>query len=226
VRGIGADLADRIVAARRADGEFSSLEDLVRRVPDLSVAHLEALATAGAFGESLGLDRRQALWLAGSAARARPGTLPGTAGPVLAPRLPGMTPVEEAVADLWATGVSPDGHPTTFLRDELARLGVSTSVDLQTHEPGRTVVVAGVVTHRQRPMTARGTTFMNLEDETGLVNVVVSVGCWQRFRTVARGAPALVVRGRLERSEGVVNVVAEHLRPLPLAGAARSRDFR
>ena len=67
---------------------------------------------------------------------------------------------------------------------------------------------------------------MNLEDETGLINVVVSVGCWQRFRSVARGAPALVVRGRLERSEGVVNIVAEHLQPLPLAAAVPSRDFR
>ena len=226
VRGIGWELAERIVAARRADGPFASMEDLVRRVPDLTIAHLEALATAGAFGDSLGLERRQALWLAGAAARSRPGTLPGTAGPVLAPRLPGMTPVEEAVADLWATGVSPDGHPTAFLRSELDRLCVSTAVDLQTREPGRTVVVAGVVTHRQRPMTARGTTFMNLEDETGLINVVVSVGCWQRFRSVARGAPALVVRGRLERSEGVVNIVAEHLQPLPLAAAVPSRDFR
>ena len=75
-------------------------------------------------------------------------------------------------------------------------------------------------------LTAQGTTFMNLEDETGLVNVVVSVGCWKRFRPVARGAAALLVRGRLERSEGVVNIVAETLTPLTVAAGLTSRNFR
>jgi error-prone DNA polymerase len=137
-----------------------------------------------------------------------------------------MTPVEEAVADLWATGVSPEGHPTRFLRDELTGLGVVTSAGLWSCEPSSRVVVAGVVTHRQRPMTAQGVTFLNLEDETGLINVVVSKGCWARFRPVARGASALVIRGRLERSEGVINIVAEHLAPLPTAATTTSRDFR
>ena len=92
---------------------------------------------------------------------------------------------------------------------------------------GQNVLVAGVVTHRQRPATAAGTTFINLEDETGLMNVVVSVGCWLRYRTVARTAAALLVRGRLERNGDVVNVVAERIEPLPLGAAAtRSRDFR
>ena len=68
--------------------------------------------------------------------------------------------------------------------------------------------------------------FRSLEDETGLVNVVVSKGCWARYRTVVRGAPALLVRGRLERSEGVVNVVAEELTPLRVPAHAGSRDFR
>jgi error-prone DNA polymerase len=75
-------------------------------------------------------------------------------------------------------------------------------------------------------MTAQGVTFLNLEDETGLINVVVSKGCWARFRTVARGAPAMVIRGRLERSEGVINIVAEHLAPLPVPEGVTSRDFR
>ncbi|MDA2944562.1 MAG: error-prone DNA polymerase [Actinomycetota bacterium] len=226
VRQVGRDLADRIVAERDASGPYASPEDLVRRVPEVTVAHLEALATAGAFEESCGLGRREALWMAGAAARSRPGTIPGMADEISTPRLPGMTPVEEAVADLWSTGVSPDGHPTSFLRSELDRLGVVTASRLGEHEADRTVVVAGVVTHRQRPMTARGTTFMNLEDETGLINVVVSTGCWTRFRHVARSAPALVVRGRLERSEGVVNIVAEHLQPLAAPGRSRSRNFR
>jgi error-prone DNA polymerase len=88
------------------------------------------------------------------------------------------------------------------------------------------VLVGGVVTHRQRPATAGGTTFLNLEDETGLVNVICSRGVWARYRRVGRTAAALLVRGRLERAEGVINVVADQLRPLPLAAATRSRDFR
>ena len=89
------------------------------------------------------------------------------------------------------------------------------------------MLVAGVVTHRQRPMTAQGTTFLNLEDETGLINVVMSKGCWARFRRVAREAPAMLIRGRLERSEGVINIVAEHLSSLIVPGSTMhaSRDF-
>ena len=82
--------------------------------------------------------------------------------------------------------------------------------------PGK-VLVAGVVTHRQRPATAGGTVFINLEDETGLVNVVVSKGCWARYERIAIDAAALMVRGRLERSEGVVNVIAEEITALALA---------
>ena len=143
-----------------------------------------------------------------------------------APHLPGMDPVEVAVADLWATGVAPNGHPTQFLREQLAARGVATAIELVHREPRSKVLVAGVVTHRQRPMTAQGTTFMNLEDETGLINVVVSKGCWVRYRRVARGAAALLVRGRLERAEGVINIVAEELVPLPVPASAGSRNFR
>jgi len=167
-----------------------------------------------------------ALWTVGATAQSRPGRLPGVVTGDVAPRLPGMTPLEEAVADLWATGVSPDGHPTIFIRDELTRLGVLTSAQLWDPTPGTIVQVAGVVTHRQRPMTAQGVTFLNLEDETGLINVVVSKGCWARFRKVAREAPAMLIRGRLERSEGVVNIVADHLAPLPMPATTPSRDFR
>jgi error-prone DNA polymerase len=107
---------------------------------------------------------------------------------------------------------------------------VLTAEDLRTAEAGVRVRVGGVVTHRQRPATASGTVFLNLEDETGLVNVICSAGLWARHRRLARTAPALVVRGTLERAEGVVNVVADKLEPLPVAGGGgaglRSRDFR
>jgi error-prone DNA polymerase len=87
--------------------------------------------------------------------------------------------------------------------------------------------VAGVVTHRQRPQTAQGITFVNLEDESGILNVICSVGLWKRHRRVARESSALVVRGFLERSpEGVTNLVADKLEPLVLTVKSNSRDFR
>ena len=94
------------------------------------------------------------------------------------------------------------------------------------HPDGERVFVGGVVTHRQRPATAGGTTFLNLEDETGLINVVISKGCWQRYKKAARGAPALLIRGRLEKEEGVINVVADKIEPLPVIKTLPSRDFR
>ncbi len=226
VRGIGKELAEEIERHR----PYEHPEDLVRRVPALDLAQLEALATAGAFGcfsrDGRPLERREAMWAVGAVNQSRPDRLAGMVTGVEAPSLPGMDDMAVSAADLWATGVSPDGHPTQFLRDDLAARGVVTATGLWDLEPGSRVVVGGVVTHRQRPMTAQGTTFMNLEDETGLMNVVVSRGCWARHRRVAREAPALLVRGRLERSEGVINIVAESMELLPLTATTKSRDFR
>jgi error-prone DNA polymerase len=221
VRGMGKELAEQIAAGR----PYADVEDLVRRHRSLSLQHLEALATAGAFS-CFGLERREALWTVGAVAQSRPDRLSGVVTGAHAPNLPGMTPVEMSVADLWATGVSPEGHPTRFLRERLTELGVVTAVGLWEVTPGQRVLVGGIVTHRQRPMTAQGTTFLNLEDETGLINVVCSKGCWAHHRRVARSAAALLVQGRLERSEGVINVVAERLDPLPIAASVASRDFR
>ena len=221
VRGVGEELAAVIDAGR----PYDSVEDLRRRVPSLSAAALEGLATAGAFG-CFGTDRRSALWTAGALARTGADHLPGVVSGVEAPSLPAMSPAEVSRADLWTTGVAPDGHPTRFIREQLATLGVVTATDLGGCSDGEKVLVGGVVTHRQRPATAGGVTFLSLEDETGLMNVVVSPGCWQHHRKLAATAPALLVRGRLEHSEGVLNVVAERLEALPTAPAPASRDFR
>jgi error-prone DNA polymerase len=222
VRGVGEELAERIASGR----PYAGMEDVARRT-GASLEVLEAMATAGAFaGLDGGLDRRRALWSAGAVAQSRAERLAGTVTGASAPVLPGMSPREESTADLWATGVSPEGHPTRFVREELERLGVITAAGLADATGGRRVVVGGVVTHRQRPATAGGTMFLNLEDETGLVNVVCSKGCWVRHRRVARSAPALLIRGRLEKAEGVINVVAEKLEPLPMPVPGRSRDFR
>ena len=219
-----------VVAQAIADNRpYTSMEDVVRKVPQMHVAQLEALATAGVFNESFGQQRRDALWSAGAVIQSRPGTLDGVTTGVESPHLPGMQPMEEAIADLWATGVSTSGHPTEFLRIELERMGVATATQLpQCGARGDDkVLVAGTVTHRQRPMTAQGITFINLEDETGHINVVCSVGCWARYRKVARGAGALLVRGRLEVGDGgVINVVAEHIAPLRVAAKVTARNFR
>ncbi len=222
VRDVGDDLAARIAEGR----PYTSMDDLVRRT-GAGLAALEALAGAGAFS-CLGLDRREALWAAGACAQARPGTLPGVVTGAEAPALGAMSGPEETTADLWSTGISAEVHPTEHVRAHLDALGVLTAEALVRAEPDRRVLVGGVVTHRQRPATASGTVFVNLEDETGLVNVICSAGLWARYRRVATTAPALLVRGTLERADGVVNVVADRLELLPLGGPhpGRSRDFR
>ncbi|BDZ37867.1 error-prone DNA polymerase [Microbacterium suwonense] len=225
IRGIGEKLAGRIVASRERHGPFRDLHDLVRRT-DATTAHLEALATAGAF-ECLGLSRREAIWQAGAAAADRARFLPGTAVAVQPPLFADQSGYERLAADLWATGVSTDDHPMAHLRAGLTERGVLDSAQLRIHEPGRRIEVAGVVTHRQRPATASGITFLNLEDEHGLVNVICSTGVWGRYRRIARDSPALIVRGILERSpEGVSNVLADAFEDLRTGLAHRSRDFR
>ncbi|GIG28825.1 DNA polymerase III subunit alpha [Cellulomonas marina] len=224
VRGIGEELAETLVAERDAHGPFVDLRDLVRRVR-LTTPQLEALATAGAL-DGLGVDRREALWAAGALSQEGPDTLPGVSVGVEAPTLPGLDLVETATADVWATGISVDSYPTQFVREGLDEAGVVRVAELFRSETGGRVAVAGVVTHRQRPGTAHGVTFLSLEDETGLLNVVCSAGLWQRFRTVARTSRALVVRGKVERVDGATNLVAEHVAPLSLRVRSRSRDFQ
>ncbi|CAN5411564.1 error-prone DNA polymerase [soil metagenome] len=225
VTGIGETLARKIVADREAGGDFTDLANLVRRV-GLSTPQLEALAAAGAF-ESLGLGMREALWAAGDAARDREEFLAGSMVTVQPPLFSMPSTSEVLASDLWATGISPDDHPIRYLREALRERGALSSDDLTSAESGRRIEVGGVVTHRQRPATASGITFMNLEDESGLVNVICSVGVWNRYRRIARDSPALIVRGILERSpEGVTNLLADRLEALPMSTRTASRDFR
>ena len=225
VTGIGKPLADRIVAERDRGGPFRDLRDLVRRT-GATEAHLEALATAGAF-ESLGVSRREGIWLAGAAAQNRPEFLEGTLISVQPPLFPDQTSYDILAADLWATGISTDDHPLTHYRAQLDARGVLTSRELREHETGRRIEVAGLVTHRQRPATASGITFVNLEDEHGLVNVICSLGVWNKYRRVLRDSPALIARGMLERSpEGVTNLLADAFEDLKVGVQHRSRDFR
>jgi error-prone DNA polymerase len=225
VRTIGDELAERIVADREAAGKYVSMTDLAHRI-GLSTDQLEALATAGAF-DGFGVARRDALWVAGAAAAVRPGQLELiVVDEQTTPELPVMTPPEQMYADLWATGVTPREYPTIFVRDRLDAMGVITAIGLRQLEDHTRVLVGGVVTHRQRPATARGVTFVNLEDETGMTNVICSREVWARYRTVAQGSAALLIRGMLQHTDNVVNVMAERITALPLGVRPSARNFR
>lgn len=224
IRHIGDDLAERIVDERKANGPFTSLLDLTQRI-QLSVPQTEALATAGALG-CFGISRREGLWAAGAAATQRPDRLPGVGSSSQIPSLPGMTELELAAADVWATGVSSDSYPTQFLRENLDALGVVPANKLLEVPDGTRVLVAGAVTHRQRPATAQGVTFVNLEDETGMVNVMCSRGVWARHRKLAQTASALLVRGQVQNATGAVTIVADRMGKLDMRVASKSRDFR
>ncbi|MBT2500012.1 error-prone DNA polymerase [Agromyces sp. ISL-38] len=225
VSSIGTAVAERIVAERDARGPYRDMADVSRRAA-LSAEQLEALAAAGAFS-GFGLERREALWLAGEAAEDRAEYLQGSVVVVQPPLLPMLTPAEQVVYDLWATGISPDDHPIRHVRERLDERGAIRIDRLQHAETGRRIEVGGVVTHRQRPATASGITFLNIEDESGTLNVIAGVGVWNRYRRVAREAPAMIVRGMLERSpEGVTNLVADRFERLIVSAPGRSRDFR
>ncbi|MEJ7651515.1 MAG: error-prone DNA polymerase, partial [Nakamurella sp.] len=269
VRGIGVELAQRIVAARPPEG-FSGIADLTRRVT-LTAEQAESLATAGALDSvvtrqrsaagpgstgtgptgtgftttarperplSPGEVRRHALWAAGAAAGEHQGSLPGMVVGLQAPTLPGMSDLELTLSDIAATGISPDAYPTEFSRARLDALGAYSAAGVFGVEHGTRVMVAGMVTHRQRPATASGVVFINLEDETGLLNIICSQALWTRHRRVARTAPSLLVRGVVERSGGVlppgggvpsggaVSVLADRIAAIDLLVSMPSRDFR
>ena len=250
VSGIGQDVAAAIVHARETTGPFVTVSDLSREA-GLTVRQVEQLARAGAL-ECLGLDRRQAVWAAGVAATERAGMLPGSSLTSI-PSLPGMSAFELTAADLAATGITPDGHPVALLRDILERwheLPIRTGVRAGQVRGGAPVVpanrlldvpdgtrirVAGVVTHRQRPATAGGVVFFGLEDETGLANVMVTQGLWNRQRKEALSTTMVVIRGIVHNAAGAASITADHIEPMePELRAAKtfgavhekSRDFR
>jgi error-prone DNA polymerase len=143
-----------------------------------------------------------------------------------------MTMVEQTFADLWATGTSPGSHPIGHLRETLDELDYTRIGDLDTLADRRLVRIAGVITHRQRPPTAGGVTFLSAEDETGIANVVCSATVWEKYRKIGLTHGALRITGHVERSDhggGAINIVAGRLAPLRVPaqpGHIRGRDFR
>ncbi|MEN9816908.1 MAG: hypothetical protein RLZ32_788 [Gemmatimonadota bacterium] len=233
VKGVGA-AARRALEAALAEGPFVGVEDAVRRVA-LDRRAWQALAEAGAldawFAHEPAARRRRAAWWAvlGALREARP--LAPAAPPAAPPAaVPALAPVELTAADYRMTGLSLAGHPMAHARALLAPNGVRTAADLcAAGRDGEAVAVAGLVICRQRPGTAKGFVFLTLEDETGMVNVVVTPARFERQRALISGTPLLLVRGVLQVEQGVVNVRGARFVPLALGGGEQfvaGRDYR
>ena len=228
VRGLSQTAAERMVRQRQAKA-FVSIDDLVRRCR-LDQGEMARLAHADAL-KSLQQDRRKALWQSMSQHKHRDMPLFDRLSDAEEPStlLPELHPLEEVLADYQASGLSLKAHPLSFYRESLRELGVRTAADLLSTPHGRPVRVAGLVLLRQRPSTAKGITFVTLEDETGTINLVVRQNIWERFYTIARRSPAWLASGRIERKEQVIHVVVRRIEDLSQQLAApevRSRDFR
>ncbi len=225
VRGMGEATAGRIVSGRPWTGG----EDLVRRA-EVTRAQLETLAAAGALdtdAHATASSRRRLLWAAGAAAQSTSDRLPGIVVGVEAPTLPEPSLYDAVGDDLWALGLAPERTAMHLARERLEAMGVVVAEDLLHRSDGERVTVAGAVTHRQHPETAHGAVFVNLEDETGHVNVVFSRGAWARWKVVALYAPVLLIRGRLQLGQGTVSLTAERVEALVVGTPVpASRDFR
>jgi error-prone DNA polymerase len=222
VKGLGEADAARIEAAR-ARKPFRDLPDFAARA-GLDRGALEALAQADAF-RSLGQPRRQALWtVAGLWDTPLFAGLPRAAPP---PRLPAPTPHEVLESDYAATGLAVGRHPIGLERARLRARGLRSVAELAAVSAGEVVRVAGLISCRQRPMTASGVVFLTLEDETGQVNVVIWPKLYERRRQVVRGAVLVEITGRLQRENEALSLVAQRIAPLREGPdvAPRSRDF-
>jgi error-prone DNA polymerase len=230
------------IAAARGERPFRSVFDLADRA-GLKRAVLARLATADAFG-SLGLDRRAALWQAlawdeppplFAGKRTTQIGLPIADGSTShsafrtshsdCPNLPPMRPLEQVIADYSTVGLSLKAHPMSFFRRDLDALRVVAASRLDRSADQAAVRVAGLVLLRQQPGTAKGIIFMTLEDETGIVNLIVRPPVWNRIRRTACAAAAVVAHGTLQRSQGVVHVVVSRMDDLTeRLGQLRSRS--
>ena len=225
VRGLSPEQVRGIEAAQR-EGAITSLHSLARRA-DVSRPTLLRLAAADAF-RSLELNRREALWQI-LALDDRPAPLFAELEPVEPPAaLPPMPLDETVVQDYDAIGLSLNAHPIGLVRDALNTLHVSPNEQLKGTRHGRRIAVAGLVTHRQRPGTAKGIVFMTLEDETGTANLIIRPQVWERCRAVGRSKIAVIAEGTVERQGDVVHVQVQRLQDLAARIApvrATSRDF-
>jgi error-prone DNA polymerase len=224
VRGLSEYSAKRVTAAR-AENPIESVDDLARRT-GLAPRDLRSMAAAGAFATLAG-HRRNAHWLA--AGNRPPGMLRNVPISERLPHLPAPSEGENLVADYASLGLTLGRHPLALLRQQLQRMRLATAVELQQLSSGERARMAGIVTGRQKPQTAKGTMFVTLEDETGCVNVVVWNRLAEKQRRELLGSTLLGVEGVVEKQDGVCHLVArrfvDHSRLLGRL-ETDSRDFR
>jgi error-prone DNA polymerase len=227
VRGLPERVAQAIVSRRTTP--YQSVTELAARAP-LNRAAVQRLAEADAF-QSLQLNRRLSLWQALDQPPAQeelPLFADLAADDVAPPVLPSLSEQEEVYADYRTAGMTLRRHPLSFLRDNLRQLSVTPAGELVRCTHGQQVSVAGLVLMRQRPGTAKGITFVTLEDETGTANLIIHRRTWDKYEHAARRASMLVAVGRLERKDQVIHIVVEKLQRAPVSReqlAHRSRDF-
>ena len=233
ITGLRCDAGEKIVSARQAGGLFTSLADFGRRT-ELGQAIIEQLSRADALS-SLKQDRRVALWQAlGQEKKPLHQPLFGEidSDDDQDALLPALAAQEEVFADYRTVGLSLRAHPISFYRRQLDQLRVTSATELETKPNDRQLRVAGLVILRQRPSTAKGITFVTLEDETGTINLVVKPKIWERYYQIVRTRPAWIAHGKLERRSGVIHVIVNRLEDLAeRLGEERelktkSRDFR
>ncbi len=229
ISGFREDHALTIMQAR-IDGPFDSVSEFTKRT-QLSRAVVTKLSQADAF-DSIDQDRRAALWQA-LAQESKPLEQPlfdalnheddFTSG------LPPMPLDQQVVEDYQSVGLSLKAHPISFHRPHLDSLRITTTTELENKRNNQHIRVAGLVILRQRPSTAKGITFVTIEDETGTANLVVKQNIWERYYKIARRAPAWIAHGKLEKKNGVIHVVVNRLEDLSerlTALNTKSRDFR
>jgi error-prone DNA polymerase len=224
INGLGEATARQLLACRK-QGIFSSYDDFLRRT-QFTPAVLAQLADADAF-KSLRESRRTAYWK--SLPAQEESELFTIEASEETANLPLMTAQQQVIADYRTTGLSLRQHPLAFVRGELSKRRVIRSEELQTLEADRRYKVAGLVLLRQRPSTAKGITFMTLEDETGTTNLIVRVDVWEKFHRIARQAAAMIARGILQRKDGIAHILVDHIEDLSemLSEIGKqSRDFR
>jgi error-prone DNA polymerase len=219
VRGLRATVAQAIVAARQA-GPFLSLRDLIRRVPDLNKKEIAALAELGVLnalpkGEE-DRHRRGALWQASAAAKPVGPLLEASAEKNGRSPLARMTPKQRVFSDFSNSGLTIGKHPMTFHRERLRAMGILDSETAKAGRNGSVVKIAGCVITRQRPGAAKGFVFLSLEDETGIVNVIVNPDLFARRHRVCITEPYLLIKGVVQNTWGVISVKAADLEGLSL----------
>jgi error-prone DNA polymerase len=228
VKGVRRDTGERIVECQRVSS-YRSIADLYRRarVPEND---LTALARAGALA-SLEPDRRKALWAVhGLSKKDRPEQLLLALGdPTPAPSLRELTEMEVINWDWQEGGHSPRAHLLAPVREAFRARGWPTAAEVNKVPNGRRGDYVGLVICRQRPSTAKGVTFLALEDETGFVNLVVWQNVWDQFKILARSLSVMGVSGKIQAEDGVTHLVVDSIWAPQLAGEPTpvgSRDFR